>query len=641
MKRLVLFLTAAMFILVACSQAEPEVITETVIETVIETVVVEKEVAGETVKVVETVEVEVVKEIEVVKEVEVIKEVAVESDAESERRKTAIFDIDGGRVVDPELLNPFVPGRRLDQGVHQAMIEPLFMLNYETGEIEPWLGVEMTSNDTFDVWTLVLREGIKWSDGEVFDADDVVFTMNMLLDNAPELNWSAGLDNWVDSVEKVDDLTVIFNLKQPNPRFQLDNFSVRIWGGPSIVPEHIWQGQDPLTFKNYDPDQGWPVFTGPYTLGEISETEFEYVRNDDWWGVAAGFKDRLPHPEKLIWVWYGPEETRVAAMVNDGLDSMMDVTLGALLAAQQRNPNIIAHFNEMPFAWVPDPCSRTFEVNHTVEPWNDKDMRWALNFAVDRDEIVAIAYEGSTFRSDHFFPAYPPLNRFVDLAREAGLYDKHPIETHDPEQAKEIIESKGYVLNEGSGYYEKDGQELTIDIATHEAFIEKQRIAQVVVEQLQRIGINATTRNEAGGTWGDNFAFGTFEAKMGWQTCGSVNEPWASMDTMNTSWLVPVGERANNNAWRWSGDRADEYSAIVDQIGVLPLGDPTIDGLFVEAMDIWLEELPVIPISEAKKIIPFSNTYWTNWPTAENAYIHPPTWWQHTHAIIHNLEPAQ
>ena len=56
-----------------------------------------------------------------------------------------------------------------------------------------------------------------------------------------------------------------------------------------------------------------------------------------------------------------------------------------------------------------------------------------------------------------------------------------------------LIESKGYVMNDATGYYEKDGQELTIDIATHEAFIEKQRIAAVIVEELQRIGINATT----------------------------------------------------------------------------------------------------------------------------------------------------
>ncbi len=558
---------------------------------------------------------------------------------EAERRKTVIFDIDGGRVQDPELWNPFVVGVRLDQGFHQAMLEPLFILNYQTGEIEPWLGESMTSNDAMDVWTLKIRDGVKWSDGEAFNADDVVYTIQMLMDNAPDLRYSSEMADWVKKVEKVDDLTVKFHLSRPNPRFQLDYFSVRIWGSVPIVPEHIFKDKDPLTFKFYDPDKGWPVFTGPYKLESVSDTEFTYVRDDNWWGAKIGWKP-LPKPEKLVWTWAGPEETRAALMAEGQLDSLMDVTLGALKAIQKKNPNVITWFDKMPYAWVPDPCSRTFELNHTVEPWGDKDMRWALNYAIDRDQIVEIAYEGTTFKSRHFFPAYPPLDRYVDLLEDAGVYEKYPLWKHDPDLAKQIIESKGWEMG-NDGYYYKDGKQLTLDIACHEAFIEKQRIAQVIVEQLQAVGINATMRLEAGQTWSDNFAMGNFVARVGWQTCGSVNEPWASMDTMNTRWLKPVGERANDDEWRWSGKAADEYSKIVDEIGSLPLGDPKIDELFVKAMWIWFDELPVIPITQAKKIIPFDTTYWKGWPTAENDYIHPPTWWQHTHYIIHHLEPAQ
>jgi peptide/nickel transport system substrate-binding protein len=266
-------------------------------------------------------------------------------------------------------------------------------------------------------------------------------------------------------------------------------------------------------------------------------------------------------------------------------------------------------------------------------------MRWAINYAINRDEIVEIAYEGTTLPSMHFYPAYPPLDRFVQLAVDAGLYEKYSLMTHDPDKAKEIIESKGYTLN-ANNYYEKDGEELSIDITTHEAFIEKQRIAQVVVEELQRIGINASTRNEAGNTWGENFNMGNFETRMGWQTCGSVNEPWASLNTFNVSWLKAIDERASYNQWRWSGDNATAYSALVDEMGSLPLGDPKIDELFVQAMDLWLAELPVIPITQAKKIIPFDTTYWRGWPTAADDYLHPPTWWQHFHAILPHLEPT-
>jgi peptide/nickel transport system substrate-binding protein len=124
---------------------------------------------------------------------------------------------------------------------------------------------------------------------------------------------------------------------------------------------------------------------------------------------------------------------------------------------------------------------------------------------------------------------------------------------------------------------------------------------------------------------------------MNWHMCASVNEPWASLDIANVKWLVPVGERANNNPMRWSGPAAEEYSAIIDEMGTLPLGDPKLDELFVQAWEIYLSELPVIPMTQAKKIIPFDTTYWTGWPTFDNQYVHPPTWWQSFHIILQNL----
>lgn len=547
------------------------------------------------------------------------------------REETVYFEIDGGRVVDPELWNPLVPGSRRDHGFHQAMMEPLFILNYETGEFTPWLATAFTANETLDVWTLTLRDGVEWSDGEAFNADDVVFTIEMRLnpDNAG-LADAAAMQTWVESVEKIDDLTVQFNLKMPNPRFQLDYFSVRIWGSVNFLPEHIWAGQDPFTFKNYDPEKGWPVFTGPYTLTSISDTEFVYDRNDNWWGAKAGFKD-LPAPKRLVWIEPGPEEASAALMASGGLDSIMDVSLGTFLALQEQNPDVKAWLPDLPYATL-DPCARNFEFNTTKAPWDTVEMRQAVNRAIDRDEIIAIAYEGTSVPSRSFFPAYAPLNRYTDMLD----YNAHPLWNFNADEAKSMIEGLGYVMG-SDGYYAMDGTQLTMDITTHEAFSEKQRIAAVLVEQFQRVGINASTRNEAGTTWDTNFLTGNFDTRMAWSNCGSVNEPWASMDTLNAKWIVPVGERASFNAWRWDNAR---YGELVDQIGTLPLGSPEIDPLFVEAFHIYLDELPTIPISQARKLIPHLYTYWTNWPTAENNYTSAWTWWQSTPLVIHEIQPA-
>jgi len=227
-------------ILTSCATPTPEVIEKIVTQVVEKVVTQVVEVEKEITKIVAgTPVVETVIETRVVeKEITTIVEEKVEvvvtatpvpiDEEELERRKTVIFDIDGGRVSTPEMFNVYLVGRRLDQGPHQAMIEPLFILNYQTGQIEPWLGLSMTSNETADVWTLVLRDGVKWSDGEDMDADDVVFTIQMLLDNSPDLNWSAGLASWIDKVEKVNKTTVKFTLSKPNPRFQ-----------PSLAPHQL------------------------------------------------------------------------------------------------------------------------------------------------------------------------------------------------------------------------------------------------------------------------------------------------------------------------------------------------------------------------------------------------------------------
>src|SRR5258708_5087135 len=146
------------------------------------------------------------------------------------RADTVIFDIDDAAVANPNNFNDFVPGTNKNQGAHQAMWEPLFILNYETGKIQPWLGLSFTANDTADVWTLKLRDGVKWSDGVAFTADDVVFTANMLLDDkTATLNRAAAWQQWIKSHKKIDTLTVEYDLKAPNPRFQLDYFSVKLW----------------------------------------------------------------------------------------------------------------------------------------------------------------------------------------------------------------------------------------------------------------------------------------------------------------------------------------------------------------------------------------------------------------------------
>ncbi|MCE2489541.1 MAG: ABC transporter substrate-binding protein [Anaerolineae bacterium] len=561
------------------------------------------------------------------------------------REDTVIFDVDGGNPTNPNPFNhnPFF-GHSLgaaggNVGTGQSVYEPLFILNYETGVIQPWLGESFVPDESLTVWTLTLRDGAYWQDGEAVTADDFVFTLQMLLDDDSRRLARAGdFQSWVSSVEKVDDLTAQVTLTRPNPRFQLDYFSVRIGGSFQMMPEHVWSMvENPFEFANFDLENGYPLGSGPYKMVSASENEFVYDRDDNWWGAASGTFP-LPEPQRLIWVQTGNDDIRSLLTINNELDSVMDITLGAFEAIQAQNDNVIAWQAGMPFAWL-DPCPRRISINHEVEPWGSADMRWALNHATSRNDVVRIAYEGTTIPSQSMFVEYgglidPYINRLAELGMTLNF-------DSDVAAAQALIEGAGYTLND-AGIYEKDGQELAIDIQTHEGFIEKRRIAENLVEQWRTAGIAATQTNVAGGTWNDNKALGNYEATGDWDQCGSVNEPWASMNRDNGVWYAPVGERVvgNNLMSRWQGEGNARYSELVDQIGVMPLGDPAILPLFEEAYEIWYNELVSLPITQAKKLIPFNTSYWEGWPTAENNFNHPATWWHSTHQIIQNLRKA-
>ena len=550
-----------------------------------------------------------------------------------DRADTVIFDLDR-TISDPENFNWFTAGTKREHGAHQAMWEPLFILNYTTGELEPWLGTAFEPNGDFSQWTLSIRDGVEWSDGEAFNADDVVFTVNMVLENQ-ELSEreAATLRAQVAGVERIDDLTVRFTLAEPNPRFAVENFGVRIFGSFLIMPEHIWSGEDPATFAFFP-----PIGTGPYTYASSATNRAIWDRNDDWWGARTGFMD-LPEPLRLVWLETGGEESRAQLIAANEIDAAQNVSVGTLEAILQRNPAVIAWHDGYPYAW-PDPCARQLEINTTVAPWDDPDMRRAVAHIIDRNQIVNVAYEGTTVPSLTMFAQYGSMAPFIDAVTQAG-FGLSP--EADVEAGQALIEAAGWTMGD-DGIYERDGEDLTVAIHVNSASTEYTRTVDVLVEQFNRAGIAArSVPVENGVFWGEVLPFGAYEMSYSWLSCGSVNEPWTSMNRYTTESVVPVGERSPgfNNTSRWDDASAQAYTEVVDRMRDLAPDDPALPGLVAEAHEHLDAGMPFIPLVQAAKLLPLNTTYWTGWPTAEDAYNTPAFWWNHTHQIIHNLERAQ
>ncbi len=515
--------------------------------------------------------------------------------------------------------NPYTPGNAFSWGMSEIGMDDLMYLNYGDGKYIMWMADSITSNAASTVWTLKLRKGITWNDGVPFTADDIIYTINLQIKNDKLTNHFYWLE-WLDKVEKVDALTVRYTLKKPNPRFSAERISGGVGVFPDVfIPQHIWQGvDDPTTFKNYDPAKGLPMGTGAYILAKVTTNETIMVRNDNWWGAKTGFQ-KLPLPKKVIYSYVGTEEVRTQTAIDNGFDSMQDITVGALQAILAQNPKWQAWFKQKPYA-AADPCARIISLNSAKKPWDDKDMRKMLSLVMDRQQIVDIAYEGSTILAAYFWPAYPSMKPYSDLVDKATYAS---FLKPDVAKAAAIMQSKGYV--KGAKYWSKDGKDLTLEIQVPEDFIELQRIADVYVEQLQKFGINASEA-KLGAVYYTNSSQGDYEAQSNWFACGSVNEPYTTLNQF-TGAAAPIGQTAKggpvDNQWRWSNKK---YSDLVAQIGTLKVGDPKMLDLTKQALAILYDELPAFPAAQSRKIVPFNYTYWTGYPTSDNYYIFPCNW---------------
>lgn len=524
---------------------------------------------------------------------------------------------------DPTNFNIYVPGTgsRSGRGAHQLIFEYLFYSNYETGEFIPWLAERYEYSPDYKQITVYLRKGIKWSDGKPFTADDVVFTYNLLLKYAPKLIWSENVAHWVSRVEKVDDYTVKFYLKTANPRFHLirEAFAaVPCWGGITILPKHIWEGKDPLTFKFYP-----PVGTGPYKVVSVSEKVFVYERRDDWW-VTEKFGVR-PAPKYIIFQNFGPEDIVAERLIMNDIDCAQIgmLTLASFLKVREKNPYVKAWHATEPYAWL-DPCPRFLFINNAKYPWSLPEVRKAISYLIDRDALIRIAYEGTTEPSSVLHPNYGGYKPYFDAIKD--LIEKYEPAKYDPKKAEEIFKSLGFKKVDGI-WTTPNGTKLEMTYLVDSGSSELMKVAAVLVDQLKAGGIAVSLRTLTGTAFSHASKAGDWDA-MGFWICPGAPDPLGNLDALHSKHTRPLGEEVDwpdLNSFRYINK---EYDAIVEELAITPpTNQEKCIELFRKAYEIFYKDLPVIPTTQAPALVPINTYYWTGWPDADNPWNMPVPWW--------------
>jgi peptide/nickel transport system substrate-binding protein len=527
-----------------------------------ETVEVEK-IVTQVVEVKETVEVEVEKIVE--KEVTVKETVQVEVEVEKLITPTAppardviLVALSGA----PTTLDPADHRSRQSETVIRNMFDGLVTRDTRSGvHLELAESLEWTDEKTLEV---KLRQGIKFHDGVEMTADDVVFTFERIIGENmieyPEVHSSprGGLIAPLESIEKVDDYTVIMHFSGPWPVAQ------QMLVHQQIVPKHYLEEVGTEGFVQH------PIGTGPFKF--VSAKGLEEIvmeRFDDYWGGAPTLEPAGPAcVQQAVFLVIPEASTRVAALLAGEVDIIQAVP-AELVDTLAQTPGI-------QLQTAPSTQPKWMEMNVSQPPFDDLQVRQALNYAVDKDLIIEAIYGG---RAVPLPGPLSPYNNFVNKDLEPYSYD--------PDKAVSMLAEAGWSDSDGDGTLDKDGQPLAFTIdTTGEQF---RTLAEAVADQLRAIGVDAGIR-----FWeysvvrpmllaGERMAFLEDWGDSAFDPVGHFEAKWHSYNP-------DVSVYGRGNFSTYGNERVDE---LIKAAEIIP--DPAErQKLYEEAQEIVYEEAPAI-----------------------------------------------
>ena len=211
-------------------------------------------------------------------------------------------------------------------------------VTFGTGDLHARLahrtGSRSLRTDDFTEMTVKLREGIYWSDGVEFTADDLIYTVETMK-NTEGMTYTGQFSKYVDTIEKPDNYTVVFNLTEPNSRFH-GLFTVR-WSACFMMPKHIFENvEDPVAFT-FNP----PVSLGAYTLRDSDPNGkwFLWERREDWQRTSLARLGDVT-VKYAMYIDPGPSDARVLAQTAHQLDVIHDCTPEGRITLARTSPKL-------------------------------------------------------------------------------------------------------------------------------------------------------------------------------------------------------------------------------------------------------------------------------------------------------------
>jgi peptide/nickel transport system substrate-binding protein len=545
------------------------------------------------------------------------------------RDKTMILVWGGreGRWVDWDLWNPYSIGSNHQNGPN-LIYEPLAYYSAFADKTYMWLAESYEFAEDFKRLTIKTRSGINWSDGKPFSAEDVAYTLNTLRDIGPKVRWGIDVQQAVNKAAATDPNTVVIDFKIPSPRFFFF-MTYKYDIGVYIVPKHVFDGQDWTTFKHFDLEKKWPVSTGPWQVVDASAQQKVFDRRPGWWAAERKLAP-APVVERNIWLPNAGEQQTAQALITNQLDAGTGLQPATFPTVFGQNPKIITHSGkEKPYGYL-DWWPISLYVNNERAPFNDRDVRWALSYYINRPQLIEVGYLGANTPSKLPLPPYPPLQPYFDAVKD--LLAKYDTNEFAPKKGDSLLQGKGYKKDSDGYWTGGDGKRLAVNIIGFGAA--GPAMGPVLVEMFKRHGVDASMALPP--DFDDRFQKGEYDGAI-YGHGGSVNEPYATLRLYQAASIaVPGAHQANFARWKNA-----EYDKLVDEAyGTRPDNVKQLADIWRRAMEIWLPDLPDIQLVQNIHRIPWNTTYWKNWPAESNAYVNGAHWHLTFAMVLWNLQSA-
>jgi peptide/nickel transport system substrate-binding protein len=499
-------------------------------------------------------------------------------------------------ILDLRSLNPLLFNDNPSFSVGYMIYQTLAEANPETLEPVGNLATGWEVNDDATVWTMFLREGVTWQDGEAFDADDVKFTYELFADPATGSNQTSTLNAKLDSVEVVDSMTVQFNLKIPVADFLLDIGGVYFL----MIPEHIWRDVAAADIQQHPgstgSDPAMVVGTGPFIFKEwITGDHVTLVKNPNYWDGDV-YLDEFIY--KIV-----PDTSAAIAQLKTGEVDMFLQVPGAEASGFDSTDVTITAFPTLSFNFYGTQMDETKSTK-----FQDARVRKALLYGFDRQAIVDEIFFGYSQVAVGTIPT-------LSWAFHPELIDPALLYEYDPDKAKQLLDEAGWM--EGSdGIREKDGEKMSFDMYGISSSETTVQALQAMQEYWRDIGVDMTPTPEPFQNLvsriTETFDFEAFTVGFGWGPTPDQSSMW-TCDSYGVGF----------NVVKYCNPEVDEVlDAALSELD----RDKRVE-LYAKFQNLLLDDLPMAVTDFPQAIAGVSNRVHNFFPSAQNARFNPEAWW--------------